>query len=206
MSHFVGLIFGPKESISERLAPYDEQLEVDPYIDKNPDELMVWAKDRAKSMKEYVKQHIEDEESSYTHKRALEMQQSLEEDWNNFESKDDYLRLINRHFTLDEQGNSITTYNPDSKWDWYVQGGRWSGEILHAGSYDTDQATIEDLTKIDTPYCFIDLDGGWHEKGSMGWWGMAFDEKDDGTWETEFREYLKTLPKDTLVTVIDFHI
>ena len=27
-------------------------------------------------------------------------------------------------------GTSVTTYNPESKWDWYQVGGRWEGELV----------------------------------------------------------------------------
>lgn len=30
-------------------------------------------------------------------------------------------------YELDEKGNVLSIYNPDSKWDWYVVGGRFSG-------------------------------------------------------------------------------
>lgn len=203
MSHFCGIVFG--DSISEVLAPYSENLEVEQYIDKTAEELIEWAKKRERSLLNYITEHKDDPEDSYEYKKAQDFIEYLES-YNNFSTKEDYLHLIEKNFDLDANGNSISTYNPNSKWDWYEEGGRWSGEILHAGSYDTNQARIEDLTKIGTPFCFIDLDGEWHERGSMGWWGMSYDEKDDGTWETEFREYLKTLPEDTLVTVIDFHI
>ena len=38
----------------------------------------------------------------------------------------------------DEDGNIISTYNPNSKWDWYVVGGRWSN-MLKAVGRETDE-------------------------------------------------------------------
>lgn len=202
MSHFVGIIFGEiKDEILDR---YCENVEVDQYIDKSPEEVKKYVRERVESMKQYIEIH-QYEDDKYTQNRVIDLRNFLSR-YNNFESDEDYQRYAEHIFTLDDQGNSLSTYNPESKWDWYEIGGRWNGEILHAGEYDTNQATKDDLTKIDTPLCFIDLDGEWHEQGSVGWWGCISDEKEDSLWEKEFRDYLNSVPGDTLLTVIDFHI
>lgn len=46
----------------------------------------------------------------------------------------------------------------------------------------------------------------WFEKGSMGWFGMVSDEKDENEWVTEFTKLVDSLPEDTLLTVVDCHI
>ena len=206
MSHFVGIVFGPKEEVDYKLSPYDENLEVEPYIERSPKELLEWAKDYEKNMRDTINKYSESVEDNYKQERAKELMDSLHNQWHNFESKEDYKSLIEKHFNLDDKGNAISTYNPNSKWDWYRIGGRWNGDILHAGSYDTNQAPKKVLTQIKTPYCFIDLNGEWHERGTMGWWGMSLGEMDRDAWEKEFREYLDSLPEDTWLTVIDFHI
>lgn len=55
------------------------------------------------------------------------------------------------------------------------------------------------------PFAFI-KDGEWVEKGQMGWFGMASNEKEQGDWNKEFYEMIKSLPEDTLLTVVDCHI
>lgn len=50
------------------------------------------------------------------------------------------------------------------------------------------------------------INGEWFEKGSMGWWGMASDEKDQGHWNREFTAKVMALPDDTQLTVVDCHI
>ncbi|MCK5612661.1 hypothetical protein KAR91_62895 [Candidatus Pacearchaeota archaeon] len=47
-------------------------------------------------------------------------------------------------------------------------------------------------------------DGKWYEKGSMGWWGMVSDEKDN--WDEEFSKLFDSLPGNTLLTIVDCHI
>lgn len=49
-------------------------------------------------------------------------------------------------------------------------------------------------------------DGKWYERGSMGWWGIVSDEKDEETWEREFSTMLAGLPDDTCITIVDCHI
>lgn len=205
MSHFVGIVFTKvHEEIDEVLSPFDENLEVDPYRDKSPDELTDWALEMVEGWRDYIAKNLGSEDK-YCHDRAEELQNTILM-YNNFESPKDYKTLIEKYHTLDDEGYSISTYNPQSQWDWYSVGGRWNGDILHAGSYDTNQARKEELTQINTPYCFVDLDGIWHERGEMGWWGMSFNEQSKEAWEKEFREYLKSVPDNTLLTVIDFHI
>lgn len=108
--------------------------------------------------------------------------------------------------TCDECGGSgtrKTTRNPDSKWDWWRVGGRWDGAIFgkdEAKRRETrDGFNFDDVHQDVTrnrrrvgdflatceggdawfPFAIVTPDGKWNEKGSMGWWGMVADEKDD---------------------------
>lgn len=92
-------------------------------------------------------------------------------------------------------GVAKTTYNPDSKWDWYRIGGRWDGVIrnIHVESQDNgfnfgsqhetlemNTAPISDILKNEiVPFAIVTPDGKWHEKGTAGWFGMSYDEKED---------------------------
>lgn len=44
----------------------------------------------------------------------------------------------------DEDGNILSTYNPNSKWDWYVVGGRWSN-MLKTADGCVNEARISDI-------------------------------------------------------------
>lgn len=54
---------------------------------------------------------------------------------------------------LDAEGNMLSTYNPNSKWDWWVVGGRWSGELIlkeearekYNGQETVDEAQVKDI-------------------------------------------------------------
>lgn len=106
--------------------------------------------------------------------------------------------------------------NPNAKYDWYSTGGRWSGYLINRDGNTTDE---EMLTEVDwdkmfvenIPFCFVDAEGVWHEKGEMGWFAMTSNEKEDGVWDEEFKSYVHELWKDEdaeeiEVYAIDFHI
>jgi hypothetical protein len=114
------------------------------------------------------------------------------------------------------------TYNPDSKWDWYVVGGRWDGIISKNGEqmpsddggfnfgdkhHDIENNTcmVRHLPAKSLPFAIVTPDGEWHEKGSMGWWGITKDEKEDKKWEKEVAEILKEYKNDYMVGM-DCHI
>ena len=47
----------------------------------------------------------------------------------NIEKLSEYNDEVGLFETLDENGNAVSTYNPNSKWDWYTVGGRWHNVI-----------------------------------------------------------------------------
>jgi len=119
-----------------------------------------------------------------------------------------------------------TTYNPDSKWDWWRIGGRWDGVaqgfIAESGdrgfNFSPEHERINNnivcaeilkkrLHHSPEPPAFAILtsDGKWHEKGEMGWWGMTRNEKDEGNWKEIFVEILDNHP-DHWAVGIDCHI
>jgi len=48
--------------------------------------------------------------------------------------------------------------------------------------------------------------GKWYEKGEMGWFGMAYNEKEQETWNAEFAKMFDALPDNTLISLYDCHI
>ena len=55
-------------------------------------------------------------------------------------------------------------------------------------------------------YAYLDLDGEWHSKGDMGWWGISSHDKPDSEWTAECRRFLETLRPDDVLVVVDCHI
>lgn len=99
MSHYTVAVFtsDKKQSIHELLAPYDENIEVEPYIEATKAQLI-----------QEKKQQREDGTDEELYQKAIE---GIED-------------------RLDENGNLLSTYNPDSKWDWYKTGGRWKDLLI----------------------------------------------------------------------------
>lgn len=127
MSHYTVAVItktNPNKTyeLEELLAPFDEGLEVEPYIGRTREEIIEAAKER----KESWKKRIEEETSIDTLKEMLiapkyqwarkYLSAETDEDFHNAEA---YIE------ECDIDGNEWSTYNPNSKWDWYSIGGRW---------------------------------------------------------------------------------
>ncbi len=115
-------------------------------------------------------------------------------------------------------GHYTSTYNPDSKWDRYRIGGRWDGEIAGKpadsadGGFnfspeherlDNNIARVKDMATV--PFAILTPDGEWHERGQMGWWGIAHNEKPDDAWAREV-EQIKAAYGDHHIVGVDCHI
>lgn len=102
MSHFTVLVIG--DDYEGQLAPYNEDIQVAPY--KRYESDVDWLREV------YAKEHDGQQPPS---DQALA--EFLNEHW---EDEHDY--------GVDDMGVfQWSTYNPDSKWDWYTVGGRWRG-------------------------------------------------------------------------------
>ena len=113
-----------------------------------------------------------------------------------------------------------STYNPNSKWDWWVIGGRWNGELIGKARDDGDggfnfgdefhslrenSCKVQDIADGFIPFAVITPDGEWHEKGEMGWWGMASNKKKESLWKKEVEAIFKQYP-DHIAVLLDCHI
>ena len=209
MSHFVGLCFGV--NWESNLDQYDENMEVEPYIRYTKDEAIDEVKRRhAQSYEnalEALKKKDLDSESYEYFQKIID--KGLFISW-----EDAWKEVKNWGYEIDDDENLLSTYNPESKWDWYSVGGRWNG-FLHykdadPGFEETNIACIHELDMDylleHVPFCFITEDGEWREKGEMGWWGSVSNEKPEDSWKQQFVDYVKSLDENCLVTVVDFHI
>lgn len=150
MSHFTVVVcLDDPEKLDEALAPFDENMQVAPYRS--------YAEGEAKYHWLYSSLKLADENdrtgtgvkpykpgwSSQSSKDSPEAQrQKIAEDAARFRSLPeavtwaDIARVYNEMYPgdddpllVDEQGRAYTmsTYNPESRWDWYQVGGRWKG-------------------------------------------------------------------------------
>lgn len=118
MSHFpVSVIHRADQDVEALLAPYDENIEVEPYI-------------------EYTREQAIEHARKYRAERLKDA--SDEECWNDM--AEDY-----EPDRVDADGNLWSTYNPKPKWDWWSFGGRWSGELITKSGEYTDECLVKEL-------------------------------------------------------------
>ena len=204
MTHFIAMVryegeLGDLDNILEMmLAPYDENMEVNPYK-KWPDE------DSVERMAKHYEVSVDNLEKLVTYM----------EDWSGYEGGIENGKLY-----------YMTTYNPESKWDWWTLGGRWSG--LLKLKKDKEGITGEsgsggNPTGIDAAYA-KDIDWkheemkdftwdvvlnklGWNARVTYGWWGISFDDietRED--WDKYFKgRFLSNLKDNTVIAMIYCH-
>lgn len=194
MSHFIGLVFGG--DVHSLLEPYDEGLRVEPYIELTKEQAI----QKAKEDVEWILEH--------PNNPSIDVARSIKTD-------EQFYKFAQRFGVekIDEDGNFLTTYNPNSKWDWWVVGGRWSGYLPTTRGQESDNCAVGEVDwgkffedNPSGPFCFVTEDGEWHESARMGWWGMTSDDKEEKAWREEFESCLKSIDPDTEITAIDFHI
>ena len=216
MSHFTVLVFG--DDVENLLAPYDENIEVEPYIYYTRAQAVAKSRKRVEDYKNevyskfiadpeaYIKEHNLSEEDG--HLKYLRNEFPLKLTWTD-EEHYQYMKEDFNDDMVDEEGNLYSTYNPKSKWDWYSVGGRWNGQIpLKSGGYANSALAYEiDWDKMSFTFAFRTPDGEWHERGEMGWWAIVSNEKEKNDWETEFKNVIDEFKdEDIYVTLVDCHI
>ncbi len=96
------------------------------------------------------------------------------------------------------KGTYRSTQNPDSKWDWYCVGGRWSGEC------HVDKQNIFPVKElVGQTFAVVTPDGKWYEKGEMGWWAVVSNEKKE--WPDIFKKLIEPYNENYSV-LMDCHI
>jgi hypothetical protein len=236
--------------VSELLAPYNENVQVEEYDTKcscvgwkavqesnkaTEDKFGKWD-DLRKEFWDEVNSRF-GIRSTYDEKCTKEISEEIDKMWED-KTKDRIAwgnqNLLSNplHDKPDEncpdcEGTGLvkTEYNPDSKWDWWVIGGRWNGEIRAERRSSKDGFNFEDefhtleenvtsvedyLSQIekkntDVPFAIVTPNGEWHEEGSMGYWGIVSNE--NKKWEEEAIDILKEYSnKNFAIVGCDLHI
>lgn len=52
----------------------------------------------------------------------------------------------------------------------------------------------------------VTSDGEWHERGRMGWFGHVFDEADPGEWQARHAALVRAADAESWLTIVDYHI
>lgn len=124
MSHYTVAVITKDGNYERELERFDEGIEVEPYIRNTKQDCIEsqrnWnLKQRKRKLEEENKNALPDlgkqtSTAVVTTESDEELYKQYVEEWGGGR-------------TFDEAGNELSTYNPDSKWDWWTLGGRWSG-------------------------------------------------------------------------------
>lgn len=109
------------KSLEDMMAPFCEGLPVNPYVYKTREEAL-------KAVKHFLKA-VATKETINEYSKMSETEQIR-----------DYYGL-----DTDEDGNVLTTYNPNSKWDWFDIGGRWSKCIKISDGKAVNSCLVSDI-------------------------------------------------------------
>jgi hypothetical protein len=233
MSHYALMIIG--EEPEEQLKPFDENIEVKRI--KTKEEHIASSKKDIEWYNEYYykkylknkEKYIEEAKRNPGHIKYITVEFSKKLDWTDEEHYQNSIRYYEKE-NINDDGSTNETYNPDSKWDWYQIGGRWTGSLYLKKNQITgvkgkrslldkrigeprnyDQARLKDIDfeqeEMKDFVTFAVLkDGKWYERGKMGWWGCVSNEKPEDEWDKEFKKLLYSLEPEDLITIVDCHI
>lgn len=207
MTHFTVGIIVPTDKlpdvhtfIAAQMAPYDENTRVDAYVSFSVEQ----AKAEIERDIRRLEQTIHKKERGFDLDKCRDIVARLR----TTTPEQRFREYVQYHNLFDAQGQPLSTYNPDSKWDWWVIGGRWDGWIngidaSHEAVGDNIATTVQALERGIIPHAIITPDGQWHERGQMGWWAMLL--TDNERWDAQAREILARYPDDHFV-IVDAHI
>jgi hypothetical protein len=102
------------------------------------------------------------------------------------------------------KGTYKSQYNEQSKWDWYVVGGRWD-KAIPDNICKIKNLPVDEDKKTFRPYAFVLPDGAWIEKAQMGWFGMSSGEMKGSKWNKIVKDIYKNYAENVVV-LVDAHI
>lgn len=210
MTHFVLLVIIPyhvfikgnqaiQQYIDDVMRQYDENLEVDQYVEK-------------------TKEMLEIEFENY--KQSIGSSVNLK-----YDNAEEYAKKY-CGYELDDNGNVVSTYNQKCIFDWYVVGGRWDGILTGDRQYSNNGFNFGDkhhtfhnnMIKVgdllekykndNKQYLFgmiFDKNGVLHEGERYGWWGTSQETKETKKWESEYETILNDAKSDYCIN-LDCHI
>lgn len=232
MSHFSVMVIIPKgteehmeDYLTKVLENYNENKEVEPYIYIPAEELTKeYLKNKDEfgytSLEDFAKKHYGleiDKEGNLISTRNPQGKWDWWEiggRWTNLLLlKDGNEAEFGKIRNIDFQGiEERNIQERKSIWQKYINSKGTKDDKLLKFIYgirkdDTEKTFIERGTKFNT-FSVIDKEGKWHERATMGWFGM-----DDGTeeqereWESNFyKNFIEPLDEEDGIVIVDCHI
>lgn len=156
MSHYTVAVIsytGTEEEVAKLLAPFDENIQVEKYIYRTKEQI---TKDGRERHEEALKEIQEFEKD-----KLIEVLTSPSYDWYRrilvAQTPQDFYDTEVNIDMVDEDGNEYSTYNPESRWDWWQIGGRWSESLrdyngnyhdtLRIKNWDYNYIDLEDIAR-----------------------------------------------------------
>lgn len=160
MSHYSVAVVtkeGKPWEVEELLNPYDENLEVEPWLYKTKDEVIKEARmlneQTVTNQGQVLKRDDLTKEQKGTAQRWYDEAIKKKETFTDEDFYNDYIESNGFEDDVDENGDVYVTWNEDAKWDWWSEGGRWSDMLRikeeARSKYDNeeyvDSAKISDI-------------------------------------------------------------
>lgn len=129
MSHFTVLVVG--SNVDEQLEPFNEAIRVPKYVDKTKAQLIQRERESLESSKKNLEEYRANPEEYSKGANPEHIKYLTEELPKELLQTDEQLhkKALKWYEKKDitKDGGVYSTYNPNSKWDWYAVGGRWAG-------------------------------------------------------------------------------
>lgn len=210
MSHYTVAVFTKPDgkSVEELLEPFDENMEVAPYVSDTKQDIINNAREHARNVRANMKSYAEDPDaylkkynvywltSEFVIPRDLSPYYKEILAVENMTDEEIYQKYREDHEdeSFSEDGGRLSTYNPNSKWDWWCEGGRWSGLLKVKDKngvlvYD-DSAQIKNIDfSPDTE------EAARHER----WWDVVIDGSPLKEYEDKFQFMLWGDTKESII-------
>jgi len=198
MSHFNCLVIHKGEqNIAELMAPYSEELKFKPYIRETKD----------KCYKKYLQaqRDARNKSDSFFGGKQKEEANIIGMSFEKFKRW-----YWGEDRIWDKEGNLLTTYNPNGRWDYFKIGRVWEDFLLKEDGTGCNSCLITEVNwkKPIITYAIVTPDGEWHSKGKMLWWGIG-DETEERAkdWNLNFYDHFikPHLSNEFFVTILDCH-
>lgn len=178
MSHFSVAVFTKDygNSVEELLSPYDENLSF-PHYTSREDIIAGVRKDIEEYERGTYAKYLENpaeysKNASEAHIEYLTKEFPEKLKWSDEECYADGVKYYNAEDIM-EDGSVFSTYNPNSKWDWYQTGGRFSDIVPLVGGGFADEASMEDVD--------IDAHDSDSYDGAFRFWKLYIDGEEPKT-------------------------
>lgn len=195
MSHFSVMVLSKDSTdLDTLLAPFDENMEVEPYISRTKAQVIEEKRKEIEdySTKGYYAEYLKDPEAyREKNKNNPKHLKYIEEEFPkklSFTDEQLYQEEIQYYSSeqITEDGSIISTYNPKSKWDWYVVGGRFSDMLKLKNGCFVNSAYAKDID--------FSVDEKRYKEG-IRFWEIVVEGQESKT-EEERNSYISYLSKE----------